>query len=114
MKNEKLERLRRDLEEWSRQESRLSASAARERIMARLEAGNGRRGWLFGVAAAVAAAAAILLATPWNREAQPVTPAATGSAPTSRLLVYELRSGTTLYLPLPIDSTGEELEGGQG
>lgn len=102
-----LGRIQREIREWTARPPARTPAAARTRVLARIEE-RPARGWLL---AAVASAAVVVLAAGLLLRG-PVTPsgpvaASSDSPPASRgpaggagLLVYELESGTKLYLAL--------------
>ncbi len=103
--NDDLEDLKRQIRAWANRPTSRSPAAARTRILARL--GERRVGGGWRLAAATAVVALALASGLWllRSPAPPMSEAGGLSAvaaaePPAGLLIYQLRSGTKLYLDL--------------
>ena len=100
MSNE-LRSLQRDLRDWTTRPATRSPRVARTRVLARIEERRARPWWvLAAVTAGLVAVVAfgLFLRSPRMSYDPPVARAATEPSP--GLLVYELESGTKLYMAL--------------
>ena len=94
--NDEMQDLRRRIRAWTARPPAIPPPAARTRVLARLE---GRRlRPTFRLAAAAAALAAVAVCSLVLQTEKPTAPPA--EAPSRGLLVYELESGTKVYLEL--------------
>jgi hypothetical protein len=120
MNPDRMDAVREVVEAWARRPPRRSAAVARTRVLAQLEAGRQRP--RLSIAALVSAVVGLglglfLLAPRWPFGVKPETAAVVPSGAFHQpLLVYELSSGTTLYLTLSETSAAmsDEPEKGQG
>lgn len=97
-----LHRIRRDIGSWARRPPALSPRVARTRVVKRLEKRWRPSGWRMTPAAAVTAVALLALGLLFLEPGRSPGPVPTGAPEQSGqgLLVYELRSGSKLYLAL--------------
>ena len=92
------DRLTRQLRQWARRPTRLSARVARTRVVARLGARRGRP-WRLITTGATLAAGALALALVLGRPPAPVSESTPTAAPTAqRTIVHQLSSGTRMYI----------------
>ncbi len=108
MKDERLEKAQREIAGWTRRAPRRSPATARQRIASELEAyrgGSGVRPWKLVAATVVVTAvgsAVVVLRPDAPTETRPAAPRQFGEvAATPSLVVYELESGTKIYVSLP-------------
>jgi hypothetical protein len=94
MNEEPLHRFHAELERWARRPPEKPAAIARGRVLSRLESRKGTRRWPVPAAALLLVALALGLSF---TEREPNPPA----RPRSRLIVYQLQSGTKVYFALP-------------
>ena len=100
--SDELRRIESEVRDWTRRAPTRSPRVARTRVLARIEDRRSRSGWMTAAAAAalaVALAVGLLPRGPETRSGPPAT--AFAEEPSPGLLVYELESGTKLYLALP-------------
>jgi len=105
--SDELRRIEREIRDWTARPPERSPRVARTRVLARIEGVPTRPGWLAAAAAAalvVALAFGLLLRGPATHPGPPAEAAA--AEPSPGLLVYELESGTKLYLALAVAATG--------
>ena len=96
---------------WATRPAARSPRVARARVLAQLDQERHRSGWRLAAATlVVAAVCGWFLLTP-NRSADN-RPAATAEQTSPGLLVYELRSGTKLYLALAAPLVAEPVADG--
>jgi len=108
MRNDDLETLRNEIRSWTDRPPERTPGQARTRVLARIDERHRRRPrWRLAVATAALAAGlalGLLLLQPAPPDGPPVAtvePEVTlATPPASQLLLYELRSGTKLYLDL--------------
>ncbi len=92
------------IRDWANRPPAIASPVARTRILARIGERRPRRGWLAAAAAmAVALAFGLLLRGTGTPHELPVEVAAAESS--SGMLVYELESGTTLYMTLAVTTS---------
>ncbi len=116
-----LRHIEREIRDWTARPPARSPRVARTRILARIEDRGARRRWLFAAAAAMVVVLAVGLLLPRAPEApsgEPVEIAAAETPPSSSrqageagLLVYELESGTKLYMALVTPLAKTTMEG---
>ncbi|MDH3254957.1 MAG: hypothetical protein OEM62_08210 [Acidobacteriota bacterium] len=106
-KDEKVQQLRREIERWSRRPPSRSPQMARRAVLTRLDERSPGRRWGLGWAAAAAVVVAalglgILTSRSQLRLDQPVRTASLDPMPRAAegMVVYQLESGATLYVPL--------------
>lgn len=97
MNEEPLRRFHAELERWARRPPERPAALARGRVLARLESGSRARRWQVPAAALLLAALALGLSLTVPRRAPVPPPARTDT----RLIVFQLQSGTRVYFALP-------------
>ncbi len=113
--------IEREIRDWTGRPPARSPRMARQRVLARIEERRPMRGWL-AVAAATAVAVALtlglLLRGPGTPQESPVVIAdsstsSPGESQGTGLLVYELESGTHLYMSLAVTAafTKTNMEG---
>ena len=118
MSDEKLERTRTVIRDWTRRPTCRSPAVARTRVLARLEEAGRLPGWGMAAAATavIAMAIVLLVGVPRKPSESLMEPVAEvrAIAPRQAMLVYELSSGTKLYFSLaeaspaaPRDGQGE-------
>lgn len=97
----RLRRIEREIRDWTAAPPARSPRMARTRVLARIEERRTRSGWMFAAAAAavVLLALGLLLNGP---EAPSESTVIAAADPSPGLLVYELESGTKLYLALTV------------
>ena len=108
------DQMRRDIRAWATRPPERSPQAARTRVLARLDERR-RPAWRLAAAAttaAVALMAVLLLHEPETPTGPPI--ATLDDRPTAGLLVYELASGTKLYLALPPSTALQSRQGENG
>ncbi len=98
MNDERLDRLADEIRSWTRRPPARTPQVARTRVLAGIARPRFRAAWKLAAAAAAVAVAltAGFLLDPGPPPPEPDAPA----APAQKLLVYELESGTKLYLAL--------------
>jgi len=94
MNEEPLHRFHAELERWSRRPPEKPAAVARGRILSHLESRKGARRWPVPAAALLLVALALGLSLNEHESNPP-------ERPSSRLIVYQLQSGTKVYFTLP-------------
>ncbi len=108
---EKMQDIEREIRDWTARPAARTPRMARQRVLARIEERRPRRGWLTAVATAavaVALAFGLLPRGPGTPYEPPVVaggspaPSSPGEDGGAGLLVYELESGTKLYMALAV------------
>ncbi len=107
-----MRRIEREIRDWTARPPARSPQVARTRVLARIEERRPRTRWMFAAAAAMVAALAVGLLLPRGPETPSEPPVRMASAEPSTsspretggsgLLVYELESGTKLYMALAV------------
>jgi len=107
MNDETLRRIRREIRSWTARPPARSPQVARTRVLARLDKRRPRPSWRLAAVSvlvtALALAAGLFLLGPEKSDAPAVVTSVdrpAGEHAARGLLVYELRSGTKLYLAL--------------
>ncbi len=113
-KRNELDRIEREIRDWPSRPPARSPRVARTRVLARIEEPQGtsfwgrKRQWTFAAAAAMVVVLAVGLLLPRAPVPPPTPPVkmASSEPPASEggLLVYELESGTKLYMALAMTS----------
>ena len=99
--SDELRGVERRIREWATRPPSTSPRIARARVLARIQERRRWAGWKLAAAAvalAVALASGLLVFAPARRPGAAVD--APAAEPSQRLLIYELESGTRLYLAL--------------
>ena len=103
--NDDLRRIEREIRDWTSRPLARPPRVARTRVLARIDERRPRGGWMFAAAAAMVAVLAFGLLLPRTLETPSGPPVRTApSEPSPGLLVYELESGTKLYMALAVTS----------
>jgi len=97
MNEEPLHCFQAELERWARRPPERPAAVVRGRVLARLESRSGARRWQVPAAALLLAALALGLSLTMPRS-EPIPPPARTD---TRLIVFQLQSGTKVYFALP-------------
>lgn len=104
--SDELRRIEREIRAWTARPPARPPRMARTRVLARIAERRTSRRWVFATAAGVMVAllaVGLLLRDPGVPPGPP--PAVAAADPSPGLLVYELESGTKLYLALSTTST---------
>ncbi len=104
--NEELRRIESKIRDWTARPPARSPRMVRTRVMARIDERRAwTRQWMFAAAAAMVVMVAVGLLLPRAPETPSEPPVKMASSkPSPGLLVYELESGTKLYMALAVTS----------
>ncbi len=92
--------IEREIRDWTSAAPERSPRTARTRVLARIEERRTRSGWVFAAAAAAAVALLALGLFLHAPEAPSESTVVAAAEPSPGLLVYQLESGTKLYMAL--------------